>query len=291
MAAHSIPDLGSKVSFVSGHSEFIRIRQMLKQSDHQDREPALKRILGYVKQKAIADYLCISPQQWSRMQKGREAINDTLLGRLSEYLDVDRICDFLIWTRPYDAFVNTLTTLGYGRLRYRTLGPPLGEVLDSLLSAEQEGLRIIIVESPLAALRGIGALPERPGAVVELRPGDLVRIGLAGLPGLAHLTLLSRDPGDCYTLLTARRSIRLDKEPAGEILLPAAEQTYPVGRPFGPHKLYAIQTATALPFPISSDNDAYPMLAEQIARELRDRIAGLPAQSLHVRCLDYEVVR
>jgi len=292
MTTYKIPDLDRKVAFVVGHCEFQRVRQILIQRDPREREPSHKRILDCTKQRAIAEQLCVSPSQWSRMKKGQEAISDAHLARLSEYLDVDRSCDFLVWVKPYDVLTNTLTALGYGRLRYRATGPALKDVLDSLAEPDGVGLRIVLVANPSRAVRGIGSPIEEALFPVELYPGAHVRIAVADVADLRHLVLLSQEPGGQFTVLAPTASGAAVQAGAPETLLPGDDGTYPVGRPFGPHRLYAILTRETVGLESRLNfSTPFPTLSEVEEDGLRDEIAGRGGDGVRVRCLGYEVIR
>ena len=292
MATYRIPDLGEKVAFVVGHCEFLRIRQMLLKKDPRKNGPQHKQIMNATKQSAIAEQLLISPSQWSRIKKGQEAISDIHLAKLSEYFDVDRSCDFLIWTKPYEAFALTLTTLGYGRLRYRATGLALKDFLEGRADSDQTGLRIVVVTKPSASKRGIGALAETSPLPIELRPGDSVRISVTGVAGLHHLVLLSSEPGGQFTVLAPAVSGTATKVAGPESLLPAGKGTYPVGRPFGPHLLYAILSKVSLGLERRlSFSMPFPTLSKVEEDALRDEIAGQSEDDTKVLCLPYEVIR
>lgn len=290
MTTYKIPDLGEKVGFVVGHCEFLRIRQMLLKKDPRKREPSHKQIMNCSKQSAIAAQLLVSPSQWSRIKKGKETIGDAHLAKLSEYFDVDRSCDFLIWTKPYETFTLTLTTLGYGRLRYRATGLALKDFLDGRAEPDHCGLRIIVVASP-SSKRGIGPYAETSTFPIELRPGDNVRIGVTAIAGLEHVALLSREPAGQFTVL-APASGSPTKAVGTETLFPSKNGTYPVGRPFGLHFLYAVlskvslgleeRLSFAVPFPTLSNADE---------DTLRDEIAGQNEEDTKVYCLPYDVIR
>ena len=243
-------------------------------------------------QSEIAKHLEIQPSQWSRMKNGNEAISDIHLARLSEYFDVERTCDFLIWTKSYDAFVLTLTTLGYGRLRYRATGPALEDFLIDRAEQDPVGLRIVLVESPLSARRGIGARAAPAPFPIELRPGDLVRIVVSGIDGVPHLVLLTQEPSGQFTVLAPLASKTAAKVTGPETPFPSENDAYPVGRPFGPHFLYAILSKGSLGLENSlTFNTPFPMLSTPQEDTLRDEIAGQGEENTKVRRLPYEVIR
>jgi hypothetical protein len=292
MATYRIPDLSEKVAFVVGHCEFLRIRQMLLKKDPRKNGPPHKQIMNSTKQGAIAEQLLISPSQWSRIKKGQEAISDVHLARLSEYFDVDRSCDFLVWTKPYEAFTLTLTTLGYGRLRYRATGLALRDFLEARTESDQSGLRIVVVAKPLSSKRGIGAFAETSPFPIELRPGDGVRIAVTGVAGLHYLVLLSREPGGQFTVLAPAAPGVAARVAGQETLLPGGKGTYPVGRPFGPHLLYAILSKVSLALEKRvSFAMPFPTLSNIEEDALRDEIAGHSEEDVRVLCLPYEVIR
>lgn len=291
MATYRIEDLGEKVAFVVGYCEFRRIRTMLIQADPRRSEPSHKRILNATKQRSIAEYLGISPSQWTRMRKGSEAINDMHLAKLAEYFDVDRYCDFLVWNRPYDIFTATLTTLGYDRLRYRTTGEALRDFLDRRAGSEYDGIRIQIV-STASWTRGIGTVADALPFPSELRPGDRVRIAVRCSPGLSHLVLLSRAPNDEFTVLAPLAPKSASLCVGTELQLPGENDAYPVGRPFGSYLLYAIHTRETLGLEIRlAWTSAFPVLTTIDESALRDAIAGQGDDHLDIRRLPYEVIR
>lgn len=291
MTTYKIPDLGEKVGFVVGHCEFLRIRQMLLKRDPRKREPSHKQIMNCTKQSAIAAQLLVSPSQWSRIKKGKETISDAHLAKLSEYFDVDRSCDFLIWTKTYEAFTLALTTLGYGRLRYRATGLALKDFLDGRAEPDHGGLRIIVVARPLSSRRGIGGYVDTEPFPIELRPGDHVRIGVIGIAGLEYLALLSRESAGQFTVL-APASASPAKVTGTEALLPSKNGAYPVARPFGPHFLYAVLSKASLGLEKSLSFAApFPTLSNVEEDALRDEIAGRSEEDAKVYCLPYEVIR
>jgi hypothetical protein len=292
MSSYKIPDLGDKVAFVVGHCEFLRIRQMLLKKGSGKNGPPHKQIMNCTRPSAIAEHLLISPSQWSRMKKGKEAISDAHLARLSEYFDVDRSCEVATWTKSLEVFKLTLTTLGYGRLRYRATGLALKDFLDGRVGPDQSGLRIIVVPKPSSSKRGIGALAETSPLPIEVRPGDSVRVAVAGVTGLPHLALLSQEPGGQFTVLTPMASGAAVKVSGSEILLPGGNGTYPVGRPFGPHLLYAILSKVSLGLERRlSFAVPFPTLSNIEEDALRDEIAGQSEEDTKVLCVPYEVIR
>jgi hypothetical protein len=292
MTTYRIPDLGQKVALVVGHCEFFRIRQLLVNKHLRKEEPLHKQIMNYTRQSAIAEQLHISPSQWSRIKKGKEAISDIHLASLSEYFDLDRTCDFLVWTKSYEAFVLTLTTLGYGRLRYRATGPALKDFLIDRAEPDPASLRIVLVKNPSSARRGIGPRAETAPFPVELRPGDGVRIAVAGIDGLHDLVLLTQEPDGQFTVLAPSASGIAAKVTGPETLLPAGNNVYPVGRPFGLHFLYAILSKASLGLENSLTlGTAFPTLSNAEENALRDEIAGQGEENTKVRRLPYEVVR
>lgn len=289
---YKIPDLGKKVAFVMGQCEFIRISQLIQQKYKSQKEVTQKQISDWTKQGSIADHLSVHPTRWARMKQGKENITNLHLGRLSEYFDVVRSCDVSIWTKPYEEFTLILTTLGYGRLRYRAAAPGLRDVLRTLAEPDNPGMRIVIVSGPSLSRRGIGAVDDENLPTPELRPGDKVRIAVSNVADFENLVLLSEDPNNQLTVLTpmaAGMNVRISNN---EILLPSDTSTYPVGRPFGPHVLHAIFTrkiigldghlSFATPFPTLKDHEE---------DRLRDELAGRGSENVKVVCVAYEVVR
>lgn len=292
MTTYKIPDLGEKVAFVVGHCEFLRVRQMLLKNNPRIKEPSHKQIMNCTKQSAIAAQLLVSPSQWSRIKKGKESIDDAHLAKLSEYFDVDRSCDFLIWTKSYEAFTLALTTLGYGRLRYRATGLALKDFLDGRARQDPGGLRIVVVARPSSAKRGIGAFAETSRFPIELHPGDHVRVGVTAITGIEYLVLLSWEPSGQFTVLAPTASGTAVKASGAETLLPGGEDVYPVGRPFGLHFLYAILSRASLGLENRlSFAVPFPTLSNVEEDALRDDIAGQSEEGAKVYCLPYEVIR
>jgi hypothetical protein len=289
---HKIFDLGKKVAFLMGECEFIRIRQLVQQKSRSQKEATQKQISDATKQLSIAAHLSVHATRWTRMKQGKESITSLHLGQLSEYFDVDRYCEISIWTKPYEEFALVLTTLGYGRLRYRASAPGLKDVLCKLAESDNQGLRIVIVSGPSLSRRGIGAIDAGNLPTPELRPGDEVQIAVSPMPDFEYFFLLSEDPNKRLTLLapaTAGMNVRISGD---EIILPSETGTYPVGRPFGSHALYAVFTRKAIGLDDHISFAApFPVLKDREEDGLRDDLAGRGAEDAKALCLPYEVVR
>ena len=275
-----IQDLSQKLAYVVGRSEFRHIRQMLRPSSDM---PVARFITMKLRDQSLAEVVGVGAAQWSRMKKGEDPIQLQHLSFLSTHLDLDGL-DPECWREPLETFKQLLLAQNYGKLRFLKLGDRLGEILRSLADPSARGLRII------AAVRGIGRRPGQYNPVVLLTEGDEVQIEVDMTPGFPHLIVLSEEPSGALISLVPY-SGRRDTFVAGDrALLPDQSATYPVGRPFGRHSLFAILTAEPVGLDAALDfSSSYPSLSDAGESLMRQTLAAPKLDSALVLSLAYEV--
>lgn len=239
-----IADLGQKVEFLEGASEFrmLRARILREAGGRLDAAEFQRRLRLQLQQRAYANAIGVDPTQWARIKIGTDPVKDHQLSALATQLDLDEFGGIELWTLPMAEFQATLREKGYGKF-----GGP-GGMADlaarlRALAIEAPAIRIVVVGGAVVAganaARGIGD-PDDVAALPVLQVGQRVRLEIGALGAASHLVVLSEDPGRRLVVL-GRNGAGLQSCKEGEaVLLPSATATYPVGKPLGRHTLYAV---------------------------------------------------